>query len=98
MLIDTVTENRFHDAFSIRPDNFTYAGRNALYAYLYDLSEDMGQPIELDVIALCCEYAEYADFEEIQEEYSNLELESLEELGQHTTVIEFRGGIIIQQF
>lgn len=99
MLIDTVTENTFHDAFhGFRDDDFSYAGRKALYSYLYDLSEDIGQPIELDVIALCCDYCEYADFEEIQEEYSNLGLESLEDLEQHTTVIAFPGGIIIQQF
>lgn len=51
---------QFRDAFrEIRPDNFSYAGLGALFEYLDDLSDDIGEPITLDVIALCCEYAEY---------------------------------------
>ena len=65
----TVTESDFRDAFaSIRPDNFTYEGLGALYEYLEELSEDTGEDIELDVIAICCDYTEYSE-DEAREEF-----------------------------
>ena len=58
----TVTESDFRDAFqAIRPDNFSYEGLGALYDYLENLSEDIGDDIELDVIALCCDFTEYSE-------------------------------------
>ena len=60
----TVTESDFRDAFqAIRPDNFSYEGLGALYDYLENLSDDIGDDIELDVIALCCDYTEYSEDE-----------------------------------
>ena len=65
----TVTESDFRDAFqAIRPDNFSYEGLGALYEYLEELSEDTGEDIELDVIALCCDYTEYSE-DEAREEF-----------------------------
>ena len=65
----TVTESDFRDAFqAIRSDNFSYEGLTALYEYLWDLSEDIGEDIELDVIALCCNFTEYNE-EEAREEF-----------------------------
>jgi len=102
MIIDTVTEHSFTEAFrQIRPDNFSYEGRKALYEYLEDLSEDIGTPIELDVIAICCEYSEYESFEELKEYYScSHDFEDVESLGDYTTVIEIEGTerLIIQDF
>lgn len=61
----------FHDAFRRmdRLENFTYEGRNALFEYLTDLAEDTGQPIELDVIALCCEFDQWGSIEEYNAAY-----------------------------
>ena len=60
----TVTESDFRSAFqAIRPDNFTYEGLGALYDYLWELSEQMGEAFELDVIALCCNFTEYSEDE-----------------------------------
>ena len=60
----TVTESDFRDAFqAIRPDNFTYEGLGALYDYLWELSEQIGEAFELDVIALCCDFTEYSEDE-----------------------------------
>ena len=65
----TVTESDFRDAFqAIRPDNFTYEGLGALYDYLLELSEQMGEAFELDVIALCCDFTEYSE-DEAREEF-----------------------------
>lgn len=50
----------FCDSFSdTYKDNFSYHGKRALYDYLEQLSDDMGEDIELDTVALCCEYSEY---------------------------------------
>ena len=50
----------FCDAFRNmdRNENFSYKGKRALFDYLEQYSEDSGQPVELDVIALCCDYYE----------------------------------------
>lgn len=55
----TVNFYIFHDTFQhIRPDNFTYEGLKVLFDYLEEYEEATGSEIELDVIALCCDYAE----------------------------------------
>ena len=102
MLVDTVTEYTFADAFKqVRPENFSDEGLKALYQYLDDLSEDIGEPIELDVIALCCEYSEYENFEEIRDNYScSHDFTDIDDLRDYTTVIEIEGSesLIIQDF
>ena len=71
MIVDTVNEYSFAEAFrQVRPENFSYEGLKALYDYLDELSEDIGEPIELDVIAICCEYSENKNFKELKKYYS----------------------------
>ena len=54
----SVNEYDFLKAFKeCRPNNFSRAGLFALYDYLEQYEDDTGEEIELDVIALCCEYA-----------------------------------------
>ena len=98
MIFQTVNQSDFIDAFyAIRTDNFSYAGLQALFAYLEDYSEgDVGAPFELDVIAICCEFTEYADLAEVQESYPDIE--SMDDLRDNTIVIEFDSGIIIQDY
>ena len=58
-LYTTVSESDFRNMFlAIRPDNFTYRGLTALYEYLWDLAEESGEPVEVDAIAICCDYCE----------------------------------------
>lgn len=56
----SVTFSDFCDAFRDmgRNENFSYAGKRALFDYLEAYEEDTGEEVELDVIALCCEYYE----------------------------------------
>lgn len=51
---------QFRDEFTLanRKDNFSYEGLGILFEYLEQVEEDTGEPIELDVIALCCDYNE----------------------------------------
>jgi len=55
-----VTESDFRDAFHRmdRGEQFSYTGLGVLFAYLQEYESDTGEEIELDVIALCCDYAE----------------------------------------
>tara|TARA_A100001201_G_scaffold65383_1_gene61444 strand:+ start:711 stop:1049 length:339 start_codon:yes stop_codon:yes gene_type:complete len=66
----TVDEYTFKNAFRARrPDNFTWGGLSALYEHLIELENDTGQELELDVVALCCDFSEYKDFDEIRKAY-----------------------------
>tara|TARA_R110000851_G_scaffold103375_1_gene220380 strand:+ start:292 stop:684 length:393 start_codon:yes stop_codon:yes gene_type:complete len=81
-----------------RGEQFTDDALTALFEWLIELVEDTGEPYDLDVIALCCEFTEYVDLAEIQANYSCTQLDTIDDLQGHTTVIEFNGGIIIQDF
>ena len=95
----TVNIHSFHRAFEkTRPSQFSYAGRCELFQYLENMEEDLGEEFELDVIALCCEFTEYACLEDFQEDYGE-EFKTLEEIGEHTTVIPVEhSALIIAQF
>jgi predicted ArsR family transcriptional regulator len=61
----------FCDAFrdADRNTNFSYEGKQVLFDYLEEYEESTGEEIELDVIALCCEYSEDT-WEDIASDYS----------------------------
>lgn len=63
--------SQFIEAFRLagRGDQFSYEGLEVLFDYLEQLSEDTGEPIELDVVGLCCDYYE-SSIEELIEQYS----------------------------
>lgn len=100
MLVKTLSFYDFLEEFKKhgRDNQFSYEGKKALYDYLNELSEDIGEPIELDVIGLCCEYSEYDNLEEFNDNYG-YDIESLEDLEYYTTVIPIDGNsFIIQDF
>lgn len=94
MIKQTVNRSAFHDAFNaIRPEQFSYAALNALYDYLEQLSDDTGQDVELDVIAICCDYCQYDSIEEASSVYD------VRDIRDHTTVIDCDDdSVIIQNF
>lgn len=99
----TVSLYQFREQFRIqgRESQFSRDALSALFDYIEELESDTGEEIELDVIALCCDYAEHADAVEAAKEYGwegDDEDEALEWLRDRTTVIEFSGGIIIGNF
>ena len=96
-MIKTITFDEFCDSFSgSYKDNFSYKGKEALFEYLEQLEDDIGKPIELDPVALCCEYGEFENLKDLQDSYPDIK--NLDDLKYHTTVIEFDGGFIIQQY
>ena len=100
-MIDTITKYSFQDAFHKmgRKDQFSYEGLDALFDYFEMLEENTDRQIELDVIAICCEYSEYENLKEFQNDYGD-EYESLEDIENSTTLIKIEDeeGFIIQQF
>ena len=61
----------FCDAFGeTRKNQFSYEGKKALFEYLEQYEEDTEQNIDLDIIALCCEYCEYKNIEEYLMDYN----------------------------
>ena len=69
---------QFREAFRLagRMDQFSYEGLEVLFDYLDNLSEGTGEPIELDVIALCCDYYE-SSIEELIDNY-NIDLSEVD--------------------
>ena len=117
-MIQSINQYDFERAFVDmgRQDQFSYEGKKALFDYLEQYEDDTGEQIELDVIALCCEFTEYDNADEAASNYFTydgmkfdedgnemIEAEEVEEkaldfLREHTIVIEFVGGVIIQDF
>jgi hypothetical protein len=82
-----------------REEQFTRDGLKALFNYLEELGEDCGAEIELDVIALCCDYVEYENMDEFHNEYDKSDYPTLEVLRDHTEVIEIdNDSFIISAF
>jgi hypothetical protein len=75
----TVSRYDFERAFvdADRKENFSYEALGLLFDYFESYEEETGQEIELDVIAICCEYSEdYPD--DIIANYS-IDVEGLDE-------------------
>ena len=58
----------------------------------------MGKEIDFDPIAICCEYSEYENLEEIKNNYDCIE--NYEDLENNTSIIEIENTnrLIIQDF
>jgi len=108
----TVSNSDFHDAFRSydRMENFSYEGRNLLFDFLEEMESDTGEEMELDVIAICCDFNEdtvegiasnysidLSDFDEDDDEGRKEAV--LEYLNDNTMVVgETPTGIVYQAF
>ena len=104
----TVTIHAFRSAFeNQRPDQFSYEALNALFNYFEGYELETGEEIELDVIAICCEYTEDTTTS-IADAYS-IDIEGLDEdeaddlvqeyLQENTTLVGYTaGGFVFQSF
>lgn len=70
-MIQTVTPSMFRDAFkrADRADNFSREALDLLFDHFECMEDETGQPFELDVIAICCDYTE-SDPVTIAQDYS----------------------------
>jgi len=78
-------------------NNFSRVALIALHDYFTRLEEDLGEELDYDMVAICCDYSEFSSLEELQENYTDIK--DIEDLQEHTTVIELEnGGLIIQNY
>ena len=77
----TVNFADFENAFEStgRTNHFSAKGLKSLFDYLEQLEEETGQELELDVIALFCDFAEYENIEDYNSDYCT-EYESMEDI------------------
>lgn len=81
-----------------RETQFSRGALFAIFDYLEELEQDIGEDMELDVIGICCDYTEYESLEEFQEQ-CNDSYKSIEDIEDETTVIRLDdGGFIVQNF
>ena len=93
-IIQTVNKSQFID--NLLADDYaswTYEDAEALYDYYDEYSEDVGEDIELDRVALRCEWTRADSIDEVIEDYDSID--SLEELQLRTDVIEHAGGVLL---
>ena len=93
---DTVTEHTFTD--TMIKHGFSYEGTKALFEHLEQYEQDCDQELDFDPIALRCDFSEYENLKEVQENYEDIK--SLDDLRNHTTVIEIPNTdkLIIQAY
>jgi hypothetical protein len=88
-MIKTLTVHDFHEAFrnSERRDQFSFDAQRLLFNYFEQVEEDTGEQIELDIIAICCEYTE----ENVRDvaEYYNIDIKNIAEDDILQAVLDF---------
>ena len=85
-IVMTIDKYSFADEFKRynRQDQFSPEGLEVLFDYLDNLNADTGETIELDVVALCCEYYESS----IQELINNYNIDVSDADGDEDTIAE----------
>ena len=96
----SINKYDFRDAFQKagRENNFSYEGLGVLFDYFEEYEESTGEEIELDVIAICCEFNESTP-DEIRDDYG-IEGDLMDYLLDHTQVagVTEDGNIIYAAF
>jgi len=69
MIYQDMTSNDFVRAFdeADRSKNFSVNARRTLFDYILEIANMHGEDVELDVIALCCHWAEYTAAEIVEQ-------------------------------
>ena len=96
-----ITESQFINAFKswdTYKNKFSYEGLKALFEWFEELENDIGEEMELDVVAICCDFTEYESLKEYNEDYDK-EYEEIDEIADDTTLIKIDDErFIIQQY
>ncbi len=76
-----------------------YEACKAIAEYFEDLAEDIGEAIELDTVAIRCDYSMIDDIADFNKQYDK-ECSSLDDIRDYTMVIEIPNSesFIIQDF
>lgn len=63
-----------------RIDNFGYDGWKKLFEYMENLSDEMGEDMEFDIVAWCCEYTMLESAQEVFDAYEQINPEGWEDM------------------
>ena len=113
----TIYENDFIDAFNqseTRRNQFSYDALEWLYQYYIETEDATGEEMELDIIAICCDWTEYeapeliSDYGYLLEDEDADEVEQMDEdekaeriaklLEDETTVADVGGSWLVMAF
>lgn len=103
-MIETLTKTQVIDALkSDEYADWSDNGACALTEYLFELEESIGEQMQLDLTAWRCEFTEYESLEEwaiayFGEDEDEHPCNIAEYIRDNSTLIEFYGGIIVQDF
>jgi hypothetical protein len=80
-MIERLTFGMFCDRFHQmgRGDQFSYQALQLLWEHIEELEESQGSDIELDVVALCCDWTEYASVGEAAVEVLGMSKDEVED-------------------
>lgn len=72
-MYQTINEYDFRTAFHNmgRGEQFSYEGLAILYESLEQYEVDTGEDVELDVVALCCDFSELSE-QEVRDTYGDM--------------------------
>jgi len=91
-MIENVTQSEFIDRFKFsqdHKDNFSYSGLCALYDSIQDYEESTNEDTWFDMIAICCEFQEFTDITEFNNDYG-MDCKTLEDIQDETLTISFK--------
>lgn len=99
-----------HELLQDSNANWSRAGAFALAEWLEEYEEETEEELELDIVAIRCDFSEFDSAQEAAENYgwgpnndiiddgAECDAEALQWLERRTTVIKFDGGVITQDF
>jgi hypothetical protein len=113
-IVQTVNFSMFCDMFTHmgRQEQFSYEAKKAIFDYLESYSDECGEPVELDVIAICCDYSEDSAEDIVNNQGISIEREDHETnedwsericeevrvfLEYHSTIISEKNGVFVYQ-
>ena len=97
----TINQSDFVSAFksnSERKEQFSYGAACALFDYYEQIEQDTGEEMELDVVAICCDWTEYDTALEAARAYDfdkEDEDKALSYLTNKTIVLPLEGGNVV---
>lgn len=82
--------------------NWTRDEAEALVDYYEELEEDMDEAIEFDATSIRCDWNSYADFNELQADYSeyfnNHDIKTIDDLQDYIQVIDCGSSLLVGAF
>lgn len=110
MTLQLTSNEAVHMLMNDQYSGWSYEGASAMVEFLEACEEQSGEEMNFDVVAIRCEWSEYASVQEAAREYGwvpesgqdGWDAEAMEWLRDRTTVIEFdrkrNAGVIVAGF